>query len=275
MRLATTSATAPAGAGSPARRARATGRGALAALVAGSLLLAACGGSARSSMRPIVDTDPDAASGKVDTPTTARPPSVTSKLDTVTTTAPPRQSRTDAPSGSGGGGSGGTGGGEGGGATGSDEVVADLSTPETTTTTTTVAVGGGGGTPSTSSTSTTLPPGTVAVKVRTSADLGVILVDGENHTLYASIADVNNEGTCAGECTAQWVPIVGNTVAPGDGVRSDLIGAITRADTLVQITYGGHPLYRLHNEPIGEVMGQADAATWYVVDAATGELVVP
>lgn len=250
-----------------------------ATLVVATLGLVACGGSARSSMRPIVDEEPDAASAMVDTPTTARPPSVTAKLDTSTTSTPPRQSRADN-----GGGSGGAG--DSVGAGGSDESVGDLATPATTP-----PAGGGTGSPGAgtdggapgagettttvaTTTSTTYPPGTVVIKVRRTTDLGVILVDGENHTLYASMADVNNEGTCHGECTAQWVPIAGDKVAAGEGVVPGLIGAVTRADGIVQLTYGGHPLYRLNNEPIGEAMGQADAGTWFTLDAASGAFIV-
>ncbi|MGE3355405.1 MAG: hypothetical protein AB7O92_02165 [Acidimicrobiia bacterium] len=287
MRPFTTSTTTRPGASGMTRSARTRRHGALATVTACALTLAACGGSARSSMRPVIVEGGDRTSGAVETPTTRRT-SVTAKIDTASTVAPPRQSRTDnggagsasagdgsgagvgdleAPptsaepaAGGGGGTDGGTGGG-GSGLDGSDAVTTTASTEAPTTTTP-------------PSTTTSLPPGAVAINVRQTTQYGPILVDGENHTLYASIADVNNEGTCHGACTAQWIPIAGNTVAPGDGISTSLIGAITRADTIVQLTYGGHPLYRLNNEPIGEAMGQGDAATWYVVSAQTGALVV-
>lgn len=273
MRSATMSAPTRSGTGHPTGRAPGRRRALSAALTVTALTLAACGGSARSSMRPLVDEGPDAASAMVETPTTARPPSVTAKIDTSSTSAPPRQSRTEpgeASSGSGGDV----------GAGGSEEGVGDLVTPDTPAPTAgggTAGGGEGGDTTTTTAattTSTTFPAGTVVIKVRATTDLGVILVDGENHTLYASMADVNDEGTCHGACTGQWVPIAGDKVAAGEGVVPTLIGAITRADTIVQLTYGGHPLYRLNNEPIGEVMGQGDANTWFVLDAASGAFVV-
>ncbi len=114
---------------------------------------------------------------------------------------------------------------------------------------------------------TTTAVGTVLVKVRQSP-LGAVLTDGINHTLYASATDTAGAGTCVAPCTDQWVPISGQNMLADAGVESALLGRITRVDGVVQLTYNGRPLYRLNNEPLGDIMGHGDAATWYVVDPA-------
>ena len=114
---------------------------------------------------------------------------------------------------------------------------------------------------------TTTAVGTVLVKVRQSP-LGAVLTDGINHTLYASATDTAGAGTCVAPCTDQWVPISGQNMLADVGVESALLGRITRVDGVVQLTYNGRPLYRLNNEPLGDIMGHGDAATWYVVDPA-------
>ncbi|MFN0029901.1 MAG: hypothetical protein ACKV2O_22325 [Acidimicrobiales bacterium] len=119
-------------------------------------------------------------------------------------------------------------------------------------------------------TTTTVPPttttavGTVLLKVRDS-QFGLIVVDGVNHTLYASAADPSGVGLCSGACTEQWVPIPGYLVITDGAVNPALVGRVARADGLVQLTYAGLPLYRLNNEPLGVTMGQGDAAQWFVV----------
>lgn len=121
--------------------------------------------------------------------------------------------------------------------------------------------------PTTVAPTTTTAVGTVLVKVRQSP-LGAVLTDGINHTLYASATDTAGAGTCVAPCTDQWVPISGQNMLADVGVESALLGRITRVDGVVQLTYNGRPLYRLNNEPLGDIMGHGDAATWYVVDPA-------
>ncbi len=124
--------------------------------------------------------------------------------------------------------------------------------------------------PPAETTTTTVPPttttavGTVLLKVRDTR-LGLIIVDVIGHTLYASAADPAGEGLCSGACTAQWVPIPGYVVLTDAGVNVALVGRVTRADGLVQLTYAGLPLYRLHNEPLGALMGHGDGAQWFTV----------
>lgn len=114
---------------------------------------------------------------------------------------------------------------------------------------------------------TTTAVGTVLIKVRQSP-LGAVLTDAINHTLYASATDTAGAGTCVAPCTDQWVPISGENMLADVGVESALLGRITRVDGVVQLTYNGRPLYRLNNEPLGDIMGHGDAATWYVVNPA-------
>ncbi len=230
--------------------------------------LTACGGSARSSMRPIVDDTPNATAAT--TTTTARGSSVTGKIATPpVVTQPASQGRTPGASSEtvvGNGGAGGT-----------EDLGGDFGPPSTD-----AGSGGGAGDAGTGGTgggtiegptTTTTTPGTILVAARVTGSYGTILTDGVDHTLYASAADVDNVGACVGACAEQWVPIEGTTLIAKQGVDPELLGAITRSDGIVQATYNGHPLYRLNNEPLGEVLGQGDGNTWHVVDAATGALV--
>lgn len=129
--------------------------------------------------------------------------------------------------------------------------------------------GGGGG----ATTATTTPP-TVSLTVLQSP-FGLILVDVEEHTLYASATEAPDAPTCIDACAQQWVPIDGTTVASGYGIDPSLVGSVTRPDGIVQLTYGRRPIYRLNNEPIGVIMGQGDAATWYVVDGKANLVTAP
>jgi predicted lipoprotein with Yx(FWY)xxD motif len=125
--------------------------------------------------------------------------------------------------------------------------------------------------PTVESTTSTTAPGTVKVTART-ADYGTIVVDGEDHALYAWAADQTNIGACAGECTAVWVPVRGDLVLVADGIDAHLVGSVTRPDGIVQLSYGGRPLYQLRNEPAGTLMGQGDGGAWFAVAAGGGLL---
>ena len=127
-----------------------------------------------------------------------------------------------------------------------------------------IAPAPGGSTGSAGATTTAPGARTAAVNVRQSS-LGALLADGENHTIYASTADPASGSTCTESCSAQWIPIKGEALRYGPGVDPALLATFIRADNTVQLSYAGRPLYRLHNEPVGEIMGQGNAATWFVV----------
>jgi predicted lipoprotein with Yx(FWY)xxD motif len=79
-----------------------------------------------------------------------------------------------------------------------------------------------------------------------STRLGMILVNGRGFTVYMFTTDGRNKDNCAkvSGCMSVWPPVTtsGHAIA-GRGVRSRLIGTITLANGVKQLTYAGHPLY--------------------------------
>jgi predicted lipoprotein with Yx(FWY)xxD motif len=128
--------------------------------------------------------------------------------------------------------------------------------------------GRGGG-----NTTTTAPAPRTAVHLALAkTKLGMILTDGRGRTLYLFKKDTKGVSNCSGACATAWPPVTtrGTPVA-GTGLTARLAGTITRADGTMQVTYGGHPLYRfVQDRAPGDVNGQdltAFGATWYVVGA--------
>jgi predicted lipoprotein with Yx(FWY)xxD motif len=102
--------------------------------------------------------------------------------------------------------------------------------------------------------------------------LGKMLVDSQGRTLYLWQADSGMSSTCSGACAAGWPPVTttGTPKAAG-GVQAGWLGTTKRADGTLQVTYGGHPLYRFAGDTAaGQVTGQGNpgfGAPWYVVAA--------
>ncbi|MCC6831683.1 MAG: hypothetical protein IT200_10100 [Thermoleophilia bacterium] len=99
-------------------------------------------------------------------------------------------------------------------------------------------------------------------------DLGTYLVDGKGMTLYFFTRDVFSGTTmCAGPCAEAWPPMTiaeGQAVATGEGVDG-VIGAITRADGTMQVTYDGRPLYTWASDIApGDTTGQGVGGAWFV-----------
>jgi predicted lipoprotein with Yx(FWY)xxD motif len=121
-------------------------------------------------------------------------------------------------------------------------------------------------------TTTTAPAGTAAHLALAKTKLGMILTDGQGRTLYLFKKDTKRVSNCSGACATAWPPVTtrGTPVA-GTGLTARLAGTITRSDGTMQVTYGGHPLYRfVQDRAPGDVNGQdltAFGATWYVVGA--------
>ncbi len=79
-----------------------------------------------------------------------------------------------------------------------------------------------------------------------STSLGKVLTNGSGFTLYVFTHDKRNRDTCAAisGCTAVWPAVTthGKPTA-GRGVKASLLGTITLAHGVKQVTYAGHPLY--------------------------------
>ena len=76
--------------------------------------------------------------------------------------------------------------------------------------------------------------------------VGKILADGSGNTLYLFTHDKRNKDTCVkiSGCTGTW-PVLKTSGKPtaAKGVKSSLLGTITLAHGVKQVTYAGHPLY--------------------------------
>lgn len=132
-------------------------------------------------------------------------------------------------------------------------------------TTTTIAVD------DTGASTTAVPDGQVGVPdgpvvSLSESSLGGILADGDGNTLYMFDEDTPAASACSGDCAATWPPFEGPAAA--DGVDASKLGTITRDDGVVQVTFGGHPLYRYagDNGPAGTA-GQGVGGVWWVLNA--------
>jgi predicted lipoprotein with Yx(FWY)xxD motif len=85
-----------------------------------------------------------------------------------------------------------------------------------------------------------------------STSFGKILVDKAGDTLYMFTHDKKNKDTCVkiSMCSGTW-PALTTKGKPkvGDGVKAKLLGTITLAHGVKQVTYAGHPLYRYAVSP--------------------------
>jgi predicted lipoprotein with Yx(FWY)xxD motif len=112
--------------------------------------------------------------------------------------------------------------------------------------------------------------GTVA-STRNSA-LGEILVNSAGRTIYHSSAEPRGRIACVRTCAVKWPPLViSASVKPvaGPGVKSSLLGTITRPDGRRQVTYRGLALYLFGGDAkAGQVNGQGIGGTWHAITPA-------
>ena len=115
---------------------------------------------------------------------------------------------------------------------------------------------------------------TYEVSTAQEGGLGNVLVDGKGFTLYLFLPDDHSsQSRCTGICAAAWPPLTLPKAVPsplaGPGVRSSLLGFITRSDGSRQVTYNGWPLYlyTIDMTP-GQAAGQGLnnlGGLWYVI----------
>jgi predicted lipoprotein with Yx(FWY)xxD motif len=109
--------------------------------------------------------------------------------------------------------------------------------------------------------------------------LGMILVNGRGHTLYAFTRDAKNKDRCVttSGCTGTW-PVMTSTGKPtaGPGVKSSKLSTIKLANGSRQVTYAGRPLYTyVADSSAGEtdyVGARQFGGTWLAVNAAGGTI---
>ena len=123
------------------------------------------------------------------------------------------------------------------------------------------ACSGGGGTDPYGSTGSvpaappevlTAPTGTV-LAANSTAQLGVVVIDGLGWTLYRSDADSADPPTanCVDACATAWPPVLADPGTPLslEGVAQQDVGTVVRPDGTVQVTVGGWPVYRHAADP--------------------------
>jgi predicted lipoprotein with Yx(FWY)xxD motif len=116
------------------------------------------------------------------------------------------------------------------------------------------------GTPQTSGTpgGSRTPAASVTIKVSQDATYGSYLVDGQGMALYLFADDTSGTSTCSDTCADDWPPLVttGSATA-GTGVDASKLGTTTRTDGSTQVTYNGWPLYYFdEDQQAGDVNGQ-------------------
>lgn len=122
-------------------------------------------------------------------------------------------------------------------------------------------------TTTTSATTTTTapspPPPFEEVAVELSED--GFLVDAEGRSLYLFTLDTERTSSCEGDCAEAWPPLLGDPVG-GDGVDQSRLGNAERGNGAIQVTYGGHPLYRYSgDEEVGDTGGHGFNDVWFLV----------
>lgn len=127
-------------------------------------------------------------------------------------------------------------------------------TEPTAPTTTTVAA-----------TTTAPPPPPPFEEVEVELSEGGFLVDGEGRSLYLFTLDTERTSSCEGDCAEAWPPLLGDPLA-GDGVDQTRLGNAERGNGAIQVTYGGHPLYRYSGDgKAGDTEGQGFNDLWFLV----------
>lgn len=116
-----------------------------------------------------------------------------------------------------------------------------------------------------------------ATVVVDTTDLGKVLADSKDRTLYLFMKDSGTTSECNDACATAWPPLtVSGTPTAASGAEASLVGMTTRADGTTQVTYNGHPVYRFSGDQSpGQTAGQgltAFGGAWYAV-SPTGEQV--
>ena len=125
---------------------------------------------------------------------------------------------------------------------------------------------------------TALNSSAASVKAVDNAKFGSILVAANGKTLYRYTLDRKGVNRCTSNaiCAKYWPQLLvkkGVRPAAGAGVKASLLGTITAAHGMRQVTYAGFPLYYFAGDKAaGQMNGQGFQSRWYVVDT-TGALV--
>jgi predicted lipoprotein with Yx(FWY)xxD motif len=112
------------------------------------------------------------------------------------------------------------------------------------------------------------PEDAPSINVRTTGDLGDILVDASGMSLYMYTKDQPGVSNCYDQCAAAWPPLLTTLATPAgpDAVAAGL-GTTTRNDGSMQVTYNGMPLYYWASDKTpGDTTGQNVGGVWFLVN---------
>lgn len=108
--------------------------------------------------------------------------------------------------------------------------------------------------------------------------VGRVLATPSGYTLYDFTPDTPANSACTkGLCVRLWPPLLTTgTPTVGKGLDASLAGTVRRPDGQLQVTYGGHPLYRwIGDSRPGMITGQAllnVGGYWYVISPHGGQI---
>jgi predicted lipoprotein with Yx(FWY)xxD motif len=106
------------------------------------------------------------------------------------------------------------------------------------------------------------------VRVASSPTLGYYLADADGMALYVYARDTAGVSNCAGQCAANWPPVMVDAAALAaiSGIAGEF-GTTMRAEGGTQLTYNGWPLYRwVRDTAAGETTGQAVNNVWWIAN---------
>jgi predicted lipoprotein with Yx(FWY)xxD motif len=119
-----------------------------------------------------------------------------------------------------------------------------------------------------SSTGSVSQPATqgLVVNISQNTKLGNILVDSKGMTLYTWKNDKPGVSNCAGQCLANWPPLVASgMVTAGTGLNDSDFGTTQSTDGRTMVTYKGAPLYYfIGDKATGDTNGQGIGNVWFV-----------
>jgi len=110
--------------------------------------------------------------------------------------------------------------------------------------------------------------------------LNPIVHDGARFTLYRFDKDTAHPSAsnCNGACAVTWPPVLvrnGSRIFV-DGVDTDEIGIVRRADGTRQVTVGGWPIYRFSGDTApGQTNGEGVKGTWFAISPQGGRVLPP
>ncbi|MFD9705623.1 hypothetical protein [Lentzea sp. NPDC059081] len=99
--------------------------------------------------------------------------------------------------------------------------------------------------------------------------MGMVVQDGDGRTMYRFDKDTpkpEGKSNCNGQCATTWPPLLSDTIPQVEGIDSNLVSLITRADGKKQVAIDGWALYAYSQDPKpGAWKGQGIGGTWFVI----------